>query len=95
MKPIPPLKTLIPFHAVARHLSCTKAAQECCVTHSAISQSIKQLETYLGKPLFDRSKNQYTLNDVGKVYFEHIDAALHSIQSATHLATNITQHNPC
>ena len=83
MKPIPPLKTLIPFHAVARHLSCTKAAQECCVTHSAISQSIKQLETYLGKPLFDRNKNQYTLNDIGKVYFEHIDAALHSIQSAT------------
>jgi DNA-binding transcriptional LysR family regulator len=43
------------FHAAARHLSFTRAAQELCVTQSAISREIGTLEEELGQPLFRRA----------------------------------------
>lgn len=49
-----PLKSLRAFEAAARHLSFTNAAIELNVTHSAVSQQVKQLEALLGCPLFLR-----------------------------------------
>jgi len=49
-----PLKSLRAFEAAARHLSFTNAAIELNVTHSAISQQVKQLEDLLNCPLFIR-----------------------------------------
>jgi LysR family transcriptional regulator of beta-lactamase len=49
-----PLKSLRAFEAAARHLSFTNAAIELNVTHSAISQQVKQLEALLHCPLFIR-----------------------------------------
>ena len=54
MRKLPPLKSLQAFEAAARWLSFTKAADELFVTPAAISQQIKQLETYLGVELFRR-----------------------------------------
>ena len=82
-KQIPPLKTLPVFVAVAKHLSFSKAAKELFVTHSAISQSIKQLETFLGKPLFVRDKRSVALTVDGKKYLIEIQAALEMIEHAT------------
>jgi len=53
-RPLPSLKALRAFEAVARLQSLTKAASELCVTEPAVSQQIKQLETYLRRPLFIR-----------------------------------------
>jgi len=83
MKPMPPLKALIPFHAVARHLSFSRAAEELCVSHSAISQRVKHLEDFLDKKLFHRNKNKILLTENGEQYFQQIDDALSIIQTAT------------
>lgn len=54
MRKLPPLKSLQAFEAAARWLSFTKAAEELHVTPAAVSQQIRQLEEYLGVPLFRR-----------------------------------------
>lgn len=51
---LPPLNALIAFDAVARHLSFTAAADELCITQSAVSQRIRLLEEFLFAPLFLR-----------------------------------------
>lgn len=52
---LPPLRALRVFEAVARHESVTTAADELCVSHSAVSQQIRVLEEYFGQTLFRRS----------------------------------------
>ncbi|MBI1250243.1 MAG: transcriptional regulator GcvA [Alphaproteobacteria bacterium] len=52
---LPPLNALRAFEAVARHLSITSAADELGVTPGAVSQSVKSLEEYLGRPLLQRT----------------------------------------
>ena len=51
---LPPLNALRAFHAVARHRSFRRAADELLVTPQAISQQIKHLEDILGVALFLR-----------------------------------------
>jgi len=83
LKFIPPLKSLPAFLAVAKHKSFSKAAEELCVTHSAISQSIRQLEDNLGLALFTRSTNRVELTPRGQTYFDEISKAFDIIQTAT------------
>lgn len=91
---IPPLKALPPFIAVARHLSFTKAADELCVTHSAVSQSIRGLEEFLGVKLFNRMPNkQITLTMQGERYFIEIHNAMDTIVAATERELGITTNN--
>lgn len=54
------------FHAAARHLSFTRAAQELCVTQSAISREIGTLEEQLGQPLFRRVHRGLELTAAGE-----------------------------
>ncbi len=56
-----PLKALQTFEAVARHNSYQGAAQELYVTPSAVSHQIKNLQQWLGCPLFERRGNQLTI----------------------------------
>ncbi len=83
MSRLPPLKTLPSFLTVAKHKSFSKAADELCVTHSAVSQNIKQLETFLNKSLFNRTSRNVELTTIGQNYYEEIAAALSIIDSAT------------
>lgn len=54
MRKLVPLKSIYAFVAVAESGSMTEAAQLLSVSHSAISQAIKSLESQVNKPLFDR-----------------------------------------
>jgi DNA-binding transcriptional LysR family regulator len=50
----PPFTALRAVEAASRHRSFTAAARELQITHSAVSQSIRRLETELGARLFER-----------------------------------------
>jgi LysR family transcriptional regulator of beta-lactamase len=60
-----PLNALRAFEAAARHLSFTRAADELCVTQTAISHQVKGLEDRLGVALFRRSNRGLKLTDEG------------------------------
>ena len=91
-KPVmPPLKALPAFIAVAKHLNFTKAADELYVTHSAISQSIRNLEDFLGVKLFNRTPNKQTMLTIqGERYFAEIHKAMNAIVAATERELGIT-----
>ena len=52
---IPPIQCLLTFEALARLRSVTQTADELCVTPSAVSHRVKQLEQILGVRLFGRA----------------------------------------
>ncbi len=81
---LPTLKSLQSFEATARLGTIGKASHELHVTHSAISQNIKQLEEYLGHPLFVRAGRNLLPSENALKYLEEIRAALDQIQNATH-----------
>ncbi len=60
------LKQLTVFTATARLEGITKAAQELCLTQSAASQSLKELEGILGYELFSRFGRKLAINEQGK-----------------------------
>jgi len=64
----PPIQLLPVFEAAARLLSFKAAADELCVTPSAVSQQIKTLENYLGVALFQRRSRQIFLTEAGQQY---------------------------
>ncbi|CAH0528508.1 LysR substrate-binding domain-containing protein [Vibrio natriegens] len=89
----PPLKSLYAFVAVAEAGSMTEAAGVLSVSHSAISQAIKSLESLIGQPLFQRVGRQVQLNSVGQKYYNDIAPALKTIVDATEAVTHQPQSN--
>jgi LysR family transcriptional regulator, glycine cleavage system transcriptional activator len=80
---IPPLTALKCFEIAARRKSFTQAADELCLTPSAVSHQIKILETFVGIQLFIRSGRSMLLTDPGAAYFGRIHAAFEEIIGAT------------
>ncbi|HRI17333.1 MAG TPA: LysR family transcriptional regulator, partial [Burkholderiaceae bacterium] len=64
------------FEAAARHLSFTLAAQELCVTQSAVSRQVKALEESLGVALFERRHRAIRLTGAGQRLYRAADQAL-------------------
>jgi LysR family glycine cleavage system transcriptional activator len=83
MRKLPPLTAIRAFEAAARHVSFTKAANELCVTHGAISKQVAMLEAWLGTPLFSRSASQITLTEAGRNYLSAVTPALDRIAVAS------------
>ncbi|WP_353981255.1 LysR substrate-binding domain-containing protein [Salinicola endophyticus] len=63
----------------------TRAATELCVTHSAVSQQIKQLEHLLGVALFIRQGRRLRVSENGRLYAMQVRDALASLTEATQL----------
>jgi len=82
-KRLPPLNALRTFEAAARNGSFKAAADELCVSHSAISHQIKQLERYLGVELFLRKSRRVELTAVGAGYYPLIRTAFDEIIEGT------------
>ena len=80
---LPPLKALPVFEAVARLNSFSLAADELAVSQSAVSHQIKQLETYLGELLFQRTGRYLSLTEEGRQYHEAISSSLLQIERAS------------
>ena len=70
------------FESAARHLSFTVAAEELCITQSAVSKQVKSLEDALGVALFLRGGKGLSLTPEGRQLFEAARASLAQLASA-------------
>lgn len=68
------------FQTVARLEHMTKAAEELHIAQPALSKTISRLEQDVGVPLFDRQNRQIRLNQFGKIFLEHVESALLSLE---------------
>lgn len=70
------LRHLRCFLETARLGSLSAAAQALNVSQPAASKTIRELETILGRPLFDRSSRRLTLTPAGRIFQQHTGAGL-------------------
>lgn len=70
------------FVAVGRRMSITQAAQDLCLTQSAISRQIQALEDQLGVKLFVRGHRSIAFTAEGERLFRIADASVQQLQDA-------------
>ena len=75
---IPPIQCLLTFEALARLRSVTQASEELCVTPSAVSHRVRQLEQIIGTKLFGRA--DFSLTTEGSEYLAHVREGLTTLQ---------------
>jgi len=76
------LRQLRVFSAVSRHLSFVRAAEELGLSAPAVSMQIKELETEVGLPLFDRSSRKVSLTMVGEYVLAYTQRVLAAMRDA-------------
>lgn len=83
-----PLTALRSFEAAGRHMSFSRAAEELYVSQAAISRQIRELESLIGLPLFERLHRSVKLTEAGQELlaqltqsFDTIDRKLTEIQA--------------
>jgi len=80
---LPPLAAIRAFEAAARHGSFTAAAEELCVTQSAVSHQVRRLEAFFGKPLFDRTPHGIELTDAARDFQRELTDLLDRLDDFT------------
>ncbi|MBY8977329.1 LysR family transcriptional regulator [Rhodobacteraceae bacterium NNCM2] len=83
LRHIPSLNWLRVFEAAARTGSFARAADVLNMSPPAVSQQIKALEGYLGKPLFERGARNVALTEAGKTFLPTVSRSLHAIEVAS------------
>ncbi|SNT53624.1 regulatory helix-turn-helix protein, lysR family [Tardiphaga sp. OK246] len=91
---LPSIQALRCFETTARLGSFTLAAEEMCITHSAISHQIRGLEEMIGQPLFVRQGNRMALTDVGRTLAIETRRALDYLSQAYSVAHVDTAARP-
>lgn len=76
---LPPVHALSAFEAAARHGSFALAAEELCITPSALSHRIRLLEEFVGERLFLRDGRAVSLSEFGRRYLDVVKAALRTL----------------
>lgn len=64
------------FHAVAKHLSFTRAAEALFMTQPAVTFQIRQLEEQYGIRLFERRHGSISLTPAGELVFSYAERIL-------------------
>ncbi len=72
MRKIPPLRALQVFEAAARQEHFSRAADELCITQSAVSHQVKVLEEHFSEQLFKREGRQLKLTSKGKLLYQEL-----------------------
>src|SRR3954447_14911628 len=70
------------FVAVGRRMSITLAAQDLCLTQSAVSRQIQALEESLGVQLLNRGYRSISFTPAGEQLFRVADGAVQQLQDA-------------
>ena len=81
---IPPLRALRAFQVAGDHLSFKLAAEILCVTPSAVSHQVKNLESFLGFELFMRRTRALDFTRAGKNYHEFLSGMFARLEAETH-----------
>lgn len=76
------IRQLRAFQELARHESFTEAASHLHLTQSAVSHSIKALESHLQVSLFERMGKQVRLTAEGEALLPHADAIVQRMEKA-------------
>jgi len=76
---LPPVHALSAFEAAARHNSFALAAEELCITPSALSHRIRLLEDFVGERLFYRDGRSIVLSEFGRRYLDVVRSALRTL----------------
>ncbi|PRY75861.1 LysR family transcriptional regulator [Marivita geojedonensis] len=76
------LNALRAFEAAARHQSISRAADELNVSHSVVSQHVKNLEAWFGTELFTRSGNRIVLSEDGRALLPRISGGFQTLSDA-------------
>lgn len=86
-----PLNAIRAFEAVARNTSVAKAANELCVTPTAVSHQIRLLEDFLQIELFERRNSRIYPTAEATANINRISQALDLIDDAVQSLTSIGQ----
>ncbi|MBF0422287.1 MAG: LysR family transcriptional regulator [Magnetococcales bacterium] len=78
------------FHAVAKHLSFTRAAEELYLTQPAVTFQIRQLEEHFNTRLFDRHHNRISLTDAGEAVYNYAERILDLYREAEKAISEMT-----
>lgn len=74
------------FISVAETLNFTKAANNCYISQTAMTQQIKALEKIVGVPLFIRDKHHVELTSAGQIFLKEARGIVDRSQKAIKLA---------
>lgn len=80
---LPPFAAVRAFEAAARHESFKKAAEELCLSPSAVSHQIRGLEGFLDTKLFERDGNTLRLTLTGQTYAGKLTHLLDDFEAST------------
>lgn len=86
---LPPLDCLVFFEAAARQMNFSAASKELFVSQAAVSKRVKQLEDWMGTPLFVRQGRNLLLTDEGSSLLEKVGMTLEFIELAIQPAVNL------
>ncbi len=77
------IRQLQVFSSAAKHLSFARAAEELHLTQPAVSMQIKELESAVGLPLFDRGSRKIALTTPGEYFLVHARRMLSALKDAS------------
>ena len=80
------LRHLACFLEVDRLRSARRAAETLCISESAISKTLRELEMQLGTKLFDRSKKGMVPTEAGKRFTAYATIAVDALRTGVSLA---------
>ncbi|WP_169716369.1 LysR substrate-binding domain-containing protein [Oceanimonas doudoroffii] len=75
----PPLTGLKFFLAAAKYQNFTRAADALCVTQSAVSRQVRELEAHLGCELFNRTGRRVELTNFGRILYDSVSVSFSNI----------------
>lgn len=80
------------FQTVAKYEHMTKAAKSLYISQPSLSKTIRTLEKELGVDLFLRKGKSIKLSTTGKVYLEHVEKALYSLEQGKKALQGLQPH---
>jgi LysR family glycine cleavage system transcriptional activator len=81
LRALPPLATLRAFEATARTGSVTRAAEELCRTHGAVSRQLRLLQDHAGTTMFEKEGTGLRLNDAGQAFYAVLRSVFEQLEN--------------